>query len=124
MKMGDMHDAGRRVGGFLTCVALGAVAGPPISGAISQATDGFKSVGYYAGTIMIFSILDTLLKCPLLISLLRIVHPWSCRVYVSHEIPDDRLLTRKVLTPTLKEWCISLGSRVYGDSNTLRTSHR
>ena len=53
MRMGEMHDAGRRVGGFLTCVAFGAVAGPPISGAISQATDGFKSVGYYAGTIMI-----------------------------------------------------------------------
>ena len=51
MLMGDMHDAGRRTGGFLTCVALGAVAGPPISGAIAQATHGFKAVGFYAGTV-------------------------------------------------------------------------
>jgi len=51
MMMGDMHDAGRRSGIALTCIALGAVAGPPISGAIAQATDGFKAVGYYAGTV-------------------------------------------------------------------------
>ncbi|KAF9783217.1 MFS general substrate transporter [Thelephora terrestris] len=53
MMMGDMHDAGRRTGSFLTCIALGAVAGPPISGAIAQATDGFKSVGYYAGSCIL-----------------------------------------------------------------------
>ena len=49
MTMGDMHDAGRRTGTLLTCVAFGAVVGPPISGAIAQATGGFKAVGYYAG---------------------------------------------------------------------------
>ena len=49
--MGDMHDAGRRSGTALTVIALGAVAGPPISGAIEQATGGFKAVGYYAGTV-------------------------------------------------------------------------
>jgi len=48
--MGDMHDAGRRTGTGMTVVALGALAGPPISGAIAQATGGFKAVGYYAGT--------------------------------------------------------------------------
>ena len=47
--MGDMHDSGRRTGSFLTCIAIGAAAGPPISGAIAQATDGFRAVGYYAG---------------------------------------------------------------------------
>jgi len=47
--MGDMHDAGRRTGTAMTCIALGAAAGPPISGAIAQATGGFKAVGYYAG---------------------------------------------------------------------------
>lgn len=47
--MGDVHDSGRRTGSFLTCIALGAVVGPPISGAIAQATDGFRAVGYYAG---------------------------------------------------------------------------
>jgi MCP family monocarboxylic acid transporter-like MFS transporter 10 len=47
--MGDMHDSGRRTGSFLTCIALGAVVGPPISGAIAQATGGFRAVGYYAG---------------------------------------------------------------------------
>jgi len=50
--MGDMHDAGRRSGIALTCVALGAVAGPPISGAIAQATGGFKAVSYYAGIVV------------------------------------------------------------------------
>ena len=47
--MGDMHDAGRRIGTVFTVVALGAAIGPPISGAISQATGGFKAVGYYSG---------------------------------------------------------------------------
>ena len=51
MVMGDAHDTGRRSGIGLTCMALGAVAGPPISGAIAQATGGFKAVGYYAGKI-------------------------------------------------------------------------
>jgi len=49
--MGDIHDAGRRTGIAMTCIALGAVAGPPISGAIAQATGGFKAVGYYAGIV-------------------------------------------------------------------------
>ena len=49
--MGDRHDAGRRIGTALTAVALGAISGPPISGAIAQATEGFEAVGYYAGTV-------------------------------------------------------------------------
>jgi len=51
--MGDMHDAGRRTGTATTVIALGAIAGPPISGAIAQATEGFKAVGYYAGIIVL-----------------------------------------------------------------------
>ena len=47
--MGDMHDAGRRTGIAGSAIALGAVAGPPISGAIIQSPDGFKTVSYYAG---------------------------------------------------------------------------
>jgi len=33
----------------MSILALGALAGPPISGAINAATGGFKVVGYYAG---------------------------------------------------------------------------
>ncbi|KAF9643781.1 MFS general substrate transporter [Thelephora ganbajun] len=51
--MGDMRDAGRRTGISLTCIALGAIAGPPISGAIAQSTGGFKAVGYYAGSCIL-----------------------------------------------------------------------
>ena len=49
--MGDMDDAGRRTGIVMTVTSLGAIAGPPISGAIAQATGGFKAVGYYAGIV-------------------------------------------------------------------------
>ena len=50
LMMGDMHDAGRRTGIGMTGITLGALAGPPISGAIANATGGFEAVGYYAGT--------------------------------------------------------------------------
>ena len=33
----------------MSCAALGALAGPPISGAIYRATHGYAAVGYYAG---------------------------------------------------------------------------
>jgi hypothetical protein len=35
---------------FMSILSIGALAGPPISGAISTATGGFKDVGYYAGS--------------------------------------------------------------------------
>lgn len=47
--MGETHDVGTRLGMFFTILALGALAGPPISGAINEQTGGFKAVGYYAG---------------------------------------------------------------------------
>ena len=49
--MGDMHDAGRRTGLAMTGVALGALAGPPISGALIKTPGGFHTVSYYAGTV-------------------------------------------------------------------------
>ena len=49
MDMGDTEDVGRRLGMFMSLLSLGALAGPPISGAISTTTGGFKDVGFYAG---------------------------------------------------------------------------
>ena len=49
IEMGDRYDVGVRLGMFFTILAMGALAGPPISGAINTATGGFEAVGYYAG---------------------------------------------------------------------------
>jgi hypothetical protein len=46
---GEIEDVGRRIGMSFTIIAFGALAGPPISGAVNNATGGFKAVGYYAG---------------------------------------------------------------------------
>lgn len=54
--MGQMEDAGRRVGMFMSLIAFGGIAGPPISGAISTATGGFVAAGYYSGGIIIFGV--------------------------------------------------------------------
>ena len=51
VRMGNTHDVGVRVGMSMTLIALGAVAGPPISGAINAATGGFKFTGIYAGKL-------------------------------------------------------------------------
>lgn len=51
MEMGETGDVGRRTGMFMSILALGALTGPPISGAINTATGSFKPVGYYAGTL-------------------------------------------------------------------------
>lgn len=48
--MGERWDVGTRVGMAFTLLALGALAGPPISGAINVATGGYTAVGFYAGT--------------------------------------------------------------------------
>lgn len=50
MAMGDAYDVGQRVGLAFGIFAIGALAGPPISGAIDVATGGYEAVGYYAGT--------------------------------------------------------------------------
>ncbi|KAG2052774.1 MFS general substrate transporter [Suillus hirtellus] len=54
--MGHMEDAGRRVGMFVSLLAIGGVAGPPISGAISTTTGGFVAAGCYSGGIIIFGV--------------------------------------------------------------------
>ena len=53
MAFGNAEDVGRRLGMFMTIFSLGALAGPPISGAINTATGGFEAVGYYAGTMLV-----------------------------------------------------------------------
>lgn len=49
MDLGVVDDVGRRVGMWLSIFSIGALAGPPISGAINTATGGFEAVGYFAG---------------------------------------------------------------------------
>ncbi|CUA69039.1 putative transporter MCH4 [Saccharomyces cerevisiae S288c] [Rhizoctonia solani] len=56
-KMGSMDDVGRRTGMLMTVIAGGAVAGPPISGAIRDTTGSFVDVGYYAGSMIILCVL-------------------------------------------------------------------
>jgi MFS family permease len=95
--MGDMHDAGRRTGIAGSAIALGAVAGPPISGFIIQSPDGFKTVSYYAGiTSKSLSILYARLNLILLSC--RIVYFCGCHTSLRHEIPDAWYFTREVLT--------------------------
>jgi hypothetical protein len=50
MNFGREEDVGRRVGMYLTIMSLGALAGPPIAGAINARTGGFEEMGLYAGT--------------------------------------------------------------------------
>ncbi|KAJ6540489.1 MFS general substrate transporter [Mycena capillaripes] len=54
--MGDMSDVGRRTGTLFSILAISALAGPPISGAIASATGNYKAVGYYAGSAMLVAI--------------------------------------------------------------------
>ena len=51
MAMGDIHDAGGRTGLAMTGIAVGAVVGPPISGALIRTAGGYHTVSYYAGTV-------------------------------------------------------------------------
>ncbi|KAK7693789.1 hypothetical protein QCA50_003361 [Cerrena zonata] len=56
MAMSDMDNVGLRVGMSMSILAFGALAGPPISGAINQSTGNFKSVGYYAGSVVLVAV--------------------------------------------------------------------
>lgn len=49
MALGESADVGRRTGMYLTVASLGALAGPPISGAINHYTGGFTVVAIFAG---------------------------------------------------------------------------
>jgi MFS transporter, MCT family, solute carrier family 16 (monocarboxylic acid transporters), member 10 len=46
---GEMGDLGRRTGMLWSICAIGALIGPPISGAINTATNDWTAVGWYAG---------------------------------------------------------------------------
>jgi len=59
MDMGETGDVGRRTGMFFSILAIGALTGPPISGAIKSATGDFKAVGYYAGGPLKFNVFVT-----------------------------------------------------------------
>ncbi|RDB23012.1 Riboflavin transporter MCH5 [Hypsizygus marmoreus] len=56
MELGVTDDLGRRIGMFMSIFALGALAGPPISGAINSASGGFNVVGYYAGSMVMIGV--------------------------------------------------------------------
>ncbi|KAJ6497558.1 major facilitator superfamily domain-containing protein [Mycena sanguinolenta] len=58
--LGDIADVGRRSGMAMSLTAIGALAGPPISGAIYSASGGYSAVGYYAGS-MIFAAIALML---------------------------------------------------------------
>lgn len=49
MAFGDCADVGRRTGMFFTILSFGALAGPPISGAINHHTGRYTGVGLFAG---------------------------------------------------------------------------
>ncbi|PBK72994.1 MFS general substrate transporter [Armillaria solidipes] len=53
---GEISDVGRRTGMAFSIAALGAVAGPPISGAINTATKSFEAMGYYAGSAIMLAV--------------------------------------------------------------------
>ncbi|KAK0226953.1 major facilitator superfamily domain-containing protein [Armillaria nabsnona] len=55
-ELGEIGDLGRRTGMAMSIAALGALAGPPISGAINTATGGFEVVGYYAGSTIMLAV--------------------------------------------------------------------
>ncbi|KAI0760539.1 MFS general substrate transporter [Fomes fomentarius] len=56
VRMGKVTEVGMRTGMAFTIMSLGALAGPPISGAILDHTQSFEDVGYYAGSTVIVSV--------------------------------------------------------------------
>ncbi|CAA7271142.1 unnamed protein product [Cyclocybe aegerita] len=54
--MGEMGDVGRRLGTVMVFTAVGALCGPPISGAINTATGNFEAVSYYAGSAILVAV--------------------------------------------------------------------
>ncbi|KLO12043.1 MFS general substrate transporter [Schizopora paradoxa] len=55
--LGDIASVGRRTGEQMTIMAIGALLGPPVSGAILDDANSFKPVGIYAGTTIVLSVL-------------------------------------------------------------------
>ncbi|EKM50482.1 uncharacterized protein PHACADRAFT_213401 [Phanerochaete carnosa HHB-10118-sp] len=60
-RLGGVEDVGLRTGVQMTFMSLGALAGPPISGAIQQHTGSFHDVGLYAGSMVIYSVVVMIL---------------------------------------------------------------
>ncbi|KAL5536482.1 hypothetical protein ACEPAF_304 [Sanghuangporus sanghuang] len=54
--LGPLHDVGRRTGMQMTVMAFGALAGPPISGAIKMHHNTFREVGIYSGSVVLASV--------------------------------------------------------------------
>lgn len=52
--LGETADLGQRTGMMYTIIAVGALVGPPISGAIHDALGGFRAVAGYAGKYFCF----------------------------------------------------------------------
>ncbi|KAF9258994.1 MFS general substrate transporter [Marasmius fiardii PR-910] len=66
-EMGEIHDIGRRSGMVLSVGAIGALIGPPISGAIKNSTGSFEQVGYYAGSTIVLAVILMLITKYLMI---------------------------------------------------------
>jgi len=49
LSLGKPNEVGERSGLMFTIIAFGAMCGPPISGAIRKASEGWELVGIYAG---------------------------------------------------------------------------
>ncbi|KIY61531.1 MFS general substrate transporter [Cylindrobasidium torrendii FP15055 ss-10] len=56
IEFGETADVGRRTGMVTTILSFGALAGPPISGAINTGTGGFEAVGWYAGGVVLVGV--------------------------------------------------------------------
>ncbi|KAF8322343.1 major facilitator superfamily domain-containing protein, partial [Cantharellus anzutake] len=56
-QFGVQGDIGRRTGMLFTLSGIGALCGPPIPGAIRDATGGYKAVGAYGGSILMLSLI-------------------------------------------------------------------
>ncbi|PVF94022.1 MFS general substrate transporter [Serendipita vermifera] len=55
VQMGPANSVGERTGLLFSMTALGALAGPPISGTVRTSSDGWEMVGVYAGTMIVFA---------------------------------------------------------------------
>jgi MFS family permease len=60
MNLGGEGDIGRRIGMFMSILAIGALCGPPISGTIQASTGSFHLVGVFAGEFHVQSCMDDL----------------------------------------------------------------
>ncbi|RDX51685.1 MFS general substrate transporter [Lentinus brumalis] len=67
VRMGKVTEVGMRTGMAFTIMSFGALAGPPISGAIFDRTGKFEDVGYYAGSTVMGSVVLMIIARQLLL---------------------------------------------------------